>query len=90
MSVFFKTLLVDWPHHQYYIKDINSDSRESKSDWWVSGKRNAVTLGRLGYIDDELFIASMTESQKSSEPGASEHNSGATGHTSMFNGRLAD
>ena len=22
VSVFFMTLLVDWPHHQYYITDI--------------------------------------------------------------------
>ena len=91
VSVFFTTLLVDWPHHQYYITDINSDSRGSKSNWWVSEKRNAVTLGRAGYIDDELIVyKSITVSQKSSQPGASEHNLGATSHASMFGGKLAD
>ena len=88
VSLFFWTLLVDWPHH---ITDINSDSRGSKSNWWVFEKRNAVTLGRAGYIDDELIINnSITASQQSSQPGASEHNLGATGHTSMFGGKLAD
>ena len=33
---------------------------------------------------------SITASQQSSQPGASEHNFGATGHTSMFGGKLAD
>ena len=71
--------------------DINSDSKGSKSNWWVSEKRNAVTLGRAGYIDDDLIVYnSMTTSQKFSQPGASEHNFGATGHTSMFGGKLAD
>ena len=70
VSVFFTTLLVDWPHHLYYTTDINSDSRGSKSNWWVSEKRNAVTLGRAGYIDNELIVyKSITVSQKSSHPG---------------------
>ena len=30
MSVFFTTQLVDWPHHQYYTTDINSDSGEGQ------------------------------------------------------------
>ena len=91
VSVFVTTLLVDWPHHQYYITDIKSDPRGSYSNWWVSEKRNAVTLGRVGYIDDELIVYnSMTVSQKSSQPGASEHNFGATGHALMFGGKLAD
>ena len=71
VSVFFTTLLVDWPCHQYYITDINSDSRGSKSNWswWVSEKRNAITSGRAGYIDDELIVYnSITVSQKV-EPG---------------------
>ena len=57
-------------HHQYYITDINSDSRGSESNWWISEKQNAVTLGRAGYItDDELIVYnSMTVSQKV-EPG---------------------
>ena len=54
-------------------------------------KRNAVTVGRVGYIDDELIVYnSMTVSQKSSQPGASEHNFGATGRALMFGGKLAD
>ena len=56
VSVFFTTLLVDWPHYQYYLTDINLYSCGSKSNWWVSEKRNAVTLGRAGYIDDELIL----------------------------------
>ena len=42
--------------------------------------QNAITLGRAGYIDDELivYIKLLTVSQKSSQPGASEHNFGAT------------
>ena len=91
VSVFFTTLLVDWRHHQYYITDINSDSRGSKSNWGVSQKRNAVTLGRAGYTDDELIVYnSITASQQSSQPGASEQNFGATDHTSIFGGKLAD
>ena len=56
VSVFFTTLLVDWPHHQYYITDIKSDPRGSYSNWRVSEKRNSVTLGQAGYIDDELTV----------------------------------
>ena len=48
-------------------------------------------MGLAGYIDDELTVYnSMTVSQKSSQPGASEHNFGATGHALMFGGKLAD
>ena len=91
VSVFVTTLLVDWPHHQYYITDIKSDPRGSYSNWWVSEKRNTVPLGRVGYIDDELIVYnSMTVSQKSSQPGVSEQNFGATGHALMFGGKLAD
>ena len=87
----FHDSALDLPHHQYYITDIKSDPRGSKSNWWFSEKRNAVTLGRVGYIDDELIVYnSMTVSQKSSQPGASEHNFGATGHALMFGGKLAD
>ena len=32
VSVLFTTLLVDGPHHQHYITDINSGSRGSKSN----------------------------------------------------------
>ena len=53
--------------------------------------RNAVTMGRVGYLDDELIVYNpITVSQKSSQPGASEHNFGATGHALMFGGKLAD
>ena len=75
-------------HHQYYITDIKTDPRGSYR--WVSGKGNAVTLARAGYIDDELTVYnSITVSQKSSQPGASEHNFGAPGHALMFGGKLA-
>ena len=53
--------------------------------------RNAVTLEGVGYIDDELVVYNpITVSQKSSQPGASEHNFGATGHALMFSGKLVD
>ena len=80
VSVFFTILLVDWPHHQYYITNINYDSRGSKSNWWVSEKRSAVTLGRAGYMDDELIVYnSMTYRIPKVEPArGGEHNSGAT------------
>ena len=32
----------------------------------------------------------MNESEKSSQPGASEHNFGATGHATLFGGKLDD
>ena len=64
-AAFFTTLLVDWPHHQYYIAEINSDSRGSASNWWVSEKRNAVTLGRAGFIDDELIVLTPWPYRKS-------------------------
>ena len=47
VPVFFTTLLLDWPYHQYHITDIKSDPRGSYSNWWVSEKRNAVTWGEL-------------------------------------------
>ena len=60
------SVLVDWPDHQYHITGINSDSRGSKSNRRVSEKRNAVTLGRACYIDDELIVYnSITASQQS-------------------------
>ena len=37
-----------------------------------------------------VLYNSMTVSQKLSKPGASEHNFGATGHTSTFGWKLAD
>ena len=57
----------------------------------ASEKRNAVTLGRVGYIDDELIVYnSITVSEKSSQPRVSKHNFGPTGHALMFGGKLAD
>ena len=57
----------------------------------TDGSLKAVPLGRPVYIDDELIVyESMTVSQMLSQPGASEHNFRATGHTIMFGGKLAD
>ena len=45
---------------------------------------------QASYIDDELTVYnSITVSLKSSQPGASEHNFGATGHALMFGGKFA-
>ena len=63
------------------ILDLKSSSEQifSESIRWVP------------LIDDELIIYNLiTASQQSSQPGASEHNFGATGHTRMFGGKLAD
>ena len=51
--------------HSLWITDINSDSRRWKN-WWVSEKRNAVTLGWAGCIDDEVLVVynSITASQQ--------------------------
>ena len=47
-------------------------------------------MRRAGYIDEELIVYnSINVSQKSSQPGASKHNLGATSHASMFGGKLA-
>ena len=47
----------------------------------TDGSLKAVPLGRPAYIDYELTVYnSMTVSQKLSQPGASEHNFGATGY----------
>ena len=80
VSVFFTILLVDRPHHQYYNTNINYDSRGSKSNWWVSEKRSAVTLGRAGYIDDEHIVYNSTTYRipKVEPARGGEHNSGAT------------
>ena len=47
--------------------------------------------GEEAIIDDELIVYNpITVSQKSSQPGSSEHNFGATGHAFMFSGKLVD
>ena len=48
-------------------------------------------MGLAGYIDDELTVYnSMSVSQKSTQPGASEHHFGATGHALIFGWKFAD
>ena len=46
--------------------------------------------GEQTIADEFIVYNSMTVSQKSSQPGAREHNIGLTGHTSMFGGKLTD